>query len=80
MIPGLVWTAVVLAVLLLWPSGVQTPGCMRAVNVSADCIAQAAFANDRLWWTQTFPTLVLMASGYVVVGAFARRQIGRRII
>ncbi len=76
-IVALGWTAVVLAVLLLWPGGVQTPGCMRAVNASADCLAQAALANDRVWWTQTLPMLVLFASGYVVVGAFAHRLLRR---
>jgi len=71
---GIVWTAVVLAVLLFWPGGVQTPGCMQHINPSADCLAQLTTANDRLWWTQTLPLLVFLASGYVAVAAFALRR------
>jgi prepilin signal peptidase PulO-like enzyme (type II secretory pathway) len=72
---GVVWTGVVLAVLLFWPAGVQTPSCMKQISRSADCLAQVAVANDRLWWTQTLPMLVFFASGYVVVGALALRRL-----
>jgi hypothetical protein len=74
-----VWTAVVLAALLLWPGGVQTPGCMQHISPSADCLAQLAGANDRLWWSQTLPSLVFFASGYVVMGALGVRRVRRSL-
>lgn len=71
---ALAWTAVVAALLLLWPSGVNTPGCMQLIT-PADCLAQATVMNDRLLWTQTLPMLVFIASGSVVVGALAYRRL-----
>jgi hypothetical protein len=74
LILGLAWTALVLAVLLFWPSCVRSEGCWRLVDASADCLAQLAEANDRLWWTQTLPMLAFFASGYIVVGLIAVRR------
>lgn len=72
------WTAVAAALLLLWPSGVETPGCMHLVTPTADCLQQAADMSDRLWWTQTMPLLLLVASGYVVVVVLAVRRLRAR--
>lgn len=74
---AVVWTAVVVAMLLFWPSGVRSDGCWRLVDASAACLAQLADLNDRLWWTQTLPTMVFLSSGYVIVGAFAVRRLLR---
>jgi hypothetical protein len=71
------WTAVALAVLLFWPSGVETPGCASLVTPSAACLAQLADINDHAWWTRTVPLLVFLASGYAVIAVLAlhdRRQ------
>jgi hypothetical protein len=74
LILGAAWTAVVLAVLLLWPSGVDTPGCAHLVTPSAACLGQLADLNDRAWWTRTLPLLAFVASGYVVLAVAAARH------
>lgn len=75
---GLIWTAVVLAVLVFWPWSLPVGGCWRTVAPPAGCLAQLVEANDRVWRAQTLPMLVFLASGYAVVGLMAirlRRQL-----
>jgi hypothetical protein len=74
LILGAAWTAVVLAVLLLWPGSVDTPGCAHLVTPSVACIGQLADMNDRAWWMQTLPMLAFVASGYVVLAVLALRH------
>lgn len=74
LILGAAWTAVALAVLLFWPSGVETPGCAQIVTPSAACLAQLADMNDRAWWTRTVPLLLFLASGYVVLAVLTLRR------
>ena len=51
------WTGVVVAVLVLWPSRLAAPGCARLVNPPAGCAAEVAAVNDGIWWGQTLPML-----------------------
>lgn len=74
LILGAAWTAVVVALLLFWPSGSNVGGCWRLVGASDACLAELDALNTRMWWTQTLPMLMLFASGYVVVGVMAFRR------
>lgn len=68
------WTAFVVAFLLLVPSGVNSVGCWRLVGAPPECLSQLAAANDHLWWTRTLPMLVFLSSGYLVIGAAIARS------
>lgn len=74
LILAVVWTGVVVAVLLLWPLSLPGNGCWRLVDPPARCLAELAYLNDRIWWTQTLPLLAFFASGYVIVGLLAVRR------
>jgi hypothetical protein len=72
-VAGTLWTAAVVAILLFWPSGVQSNGCWRLVDAPPDCLLQLREVNDRLWLTNTLPMLAVIAGGYLLVGALAVR-------
>jgi hypothetical protein len=75
-----IWSAVVVAIVLLWPGQVQTPGCASSVTPSIDCLTQMKAMNDGMWWTNTVPLLLIIAAGYLVILIVAwrsRRQPGR---
>jgi hypothetical protein len=74
----LLWTMISAGIVLVWPGSVQTPGCLHAINPSADCLAQAGVESDRVWWTQTLPVLVIIAAGYVGVASIALLSVHRR--
>ena len=75
---AVLWTAVVIAVLLLWPSGVGSEtGCWRLVDAPPACLAHLAELNDRRWWTQTLPMIAFLSSGHLVVGVYAARRVLR---
>jgi hypothetical protein len=68
-----IWSGLVVAIVFLWPGQVQTPGCASSVTPSMDCLDQMHAMNDRTWWTNTVPLLLLIASGYVVIASLALR-------
>jgi hypothetical protein len=72
---GLVWTALVLAVVFFAGGVVQTPGCMQKITLSPECSALAAQMADRAWWAHDLPILAICATGYVVVALLALRHI-----
>jgi prepilin signal peptidase PulO-like enzyme (type II secretory pathway) len=72
---GLAWTAVVFAGLTFIPWGLEPVPCARLVGASAECLAQLAARNDRVWWTQTLPMLAAIAGGYLVIILLALRHI-----
>ena len=72
-----VWTVVVVAVILFWPSSVPEGGCWVLVDAPAHCLDELAAANDHIWWTQKVPILAFLSSGYVVIGAAAFRRLAR---
>ncbi len=71
---GAIWPVLVIVVALFLPWSLPVSGCWRLVDPPADCLNQLADANDRVWWTQTVPLLLLSASGYDVVGLMAIRR------
>lgn len=76
---ALAWSALVVALLLFVPVGVNSGGCWRLVQPTPDCLDQLAALNARQWWTLTLPMLVFLSSGYVLIGAaMARTWLRRR--
>jgi hypothetical protein len=69
-----IWSAVVVAIALLGPGQVQTPGCASSVTPSADCLTQLKAMNDGIWWTNTVPLLLVIAAGYLVILIVAWRS------
>lgn len=67
----IVWTAISLGVVLVLPGSVNTPGCAHLVQSSKSCVDELAAANLHIWWTDTVPRLVLLASGPVLIGLAA---------
>ena len=72
------WSAVVVVILLFWPSAAQTPGCMSKIDPLTGCVDLLAAMNDRVRWYQTVPLLVVMGSGYVLILGLALRSWRRR--
>jgi heme/copper-type cytochrome/quinol oxidase subunit 2 len=69
-----IWSAVVVAIVLLWPGQVQTPGCASSVTPTADCLTQVKAMDDGIWWMSTVPLLVVIAAGYLVIVGLAWRS------
>jgi hypothetical protein len=48
------------------------------VNPPAHCQAELAEINARIWWTQTLPKEMVLASGYVLLAVVAIERWRRR--
>jgi len=73
-LPYLVWTAVVLVGLLFVPWDLPAIPCARLVGASVACLAQVAERNDRVWWTQTLPSIAVGIGGYAVLALLTFRH------
>jgi hypothetical protein len=73
---AVLWTAVVLAVVLLTPTLASAPPCAGMVEPPAGCETLTRAANDFVWATQTRPIIVLSVAGYVAIAIQA--VLGRR--
>lgn len=73
----IVWSAVVVIAITLWPANVNTPGCIRAVAPTAACLDELTAYNNHLWWTDTLPRLAVLGGGYVVIAAPVIRRWAR---
>jgi hypothetical protein len=61
------WSVVVVAIVLLWPSGGQTPGCASSVGRVPGCEDLLNAMNDHVWWSQTVPLLLVMSGGFALI-------------
>ena len=73
MVAGL-WTAIWLAVAVLLPAPINTPGCSHLSNPPASCAAELDAANTQLWLTHTLPLYVLLVVGYLAIWAASLRK------
>ena len=68
---AVLWTAVVLAVVLLTPTLASAPPCAGMVEPPAGCETLTHAANDFVWVTQTRPIVILAVGGYVAIAVQA---------
>jgi hypothetical protein len=70
------WTAVVLAVVVMTPALMSAPPCAGMVEPPVGCETLAGAANDFVWATQTRPIVILSVGGYVAIAvqAFLTRR------
>ena len=68
---AVLWTAVVLAVVLLTPTLASAPPCAGMVEPPAGCETLTRAANDFVWGTQTRPIVVLAVAGYAAIAVQA---------
>ena len=69
----LVWTAIVVAWMLLFPPAFPPVGCWGSVAPPPECLQELRAVNEEFWRTTTLPMLVVAAGGYLIVAGWAVR-------